>query len=385
MSGHEDHGPDPDELGEQIRAQVERGLRRGMRHGIRRGIGSWSFGFDADAEGGAEVSDTEERRFTVAGMPKVQLGNVSGETNVTVGEADEVFVRARKHVRGWSEERARRLLENVEIRMEQHGDQIVVEPRLFEQERGWLDLFRGGRVGVDLEVRVPRETQLLVRGVSGDVDVAGLRGPIELQTVSGEIDVTDVQGPMRVRTVSGDIDIGSYAGRLEANSTSGDVDVVRSRVRMPDVVTVSGDIDIDAVYLAEMSGEPRLKTVSGDVELALGDANAEIEFRTVSGDADVEIPARVEKEGRRDRRIFVGAGGPRLRVKSVSGDLKVRAARETPVEAEPQASAEQPAYPAEARAEAPAAPGAREILERLANGEIGVDEAAAALDARRSA
>jgi hypothetical protein len=378
----------------RIRAEIRGGLGEalGARIGdeVRRGMRGWRFGM-TDFGGGARefrvgspgspASEVEEKRFEVSGMPKVRVSNVAGEIDVTVGVPGEVFVRARKRVDGWSEERARRLLENVEIRMELEGDQIVIEPRMFEQERGWQELFRGGRVAVDFDLRVPREAQIEARTVSGEISVTGTRGPIEVQSVSGEVNVTDVQGPMRLRTVSGDASVSSYSGQLEANSVSGEIQIERSRVRAADIVAVSGDVELDALYASAGPAEARLKTVSGDVELALGEADAEIDFKTVSGDAEVDGPARVEKEGRRDRRIIVGAGGPHVRVKTVSGDLSIRMSKDGAPAAPPAAEGE----PMPMDAPAPPAPSAaaREILERVARGELSVEDAAAALDAAR--
>jgi hypothetical protein len=94
----------------------------------------------------------------------------------------------------------------------------------------------------------------------------------------------------------------------------------------------------------------------------------------------VEVPAQVEKVGKRDRRIVIGRGGPVVRVKSVSGDLRI-------VRPAPEAAGGDDAVQPEAVAmdapvpEAPAP--AREILEKVARGEMSVDDAAAALDEAR--
>lgn len=360
--------------------RAEREAERSERHARRHEHG-WrsAFGIDGDSE----ASAAEEKRLTVSGTPRVRVGNVSGETGIEVGGAGEVVVRARKRVRGWSEDRARRLLENVEIRIEQDGDEIAIEPRLFEQERGWLDLLRGGRVAVDLEVRVPQETHVEASTVSGELRLRGTRGQTELRSVSGDVTIDDVQGPLRVRTVSGDLNVTEYSGQLEANSVSGDIDLERSRVRLKDVVTVSGDVTIDAAFTGEAGSEARLRTVSGDIDLTLGETDVEVGFHTMSGDADVDGAARVEKEGRRDRRIVFGQGRSRLRAKTVSGDLSVRLSRE----ARTSAAAEGADPEATVRMASPAmdvpGPGreeARAILERLARGELSVDAAAVALD-----
>lgn len=348
---------------------------------------TWSFGAgDTDVgahEGHGETSETLERRFEVSGMPRLRVSNVSGATGISAGEPNEVLVRARKRVRGWSEERARRLLENVEIRMEQSGDEVLVEARLFQQERGWLELFRGGRVAVDFDIRVPREASVEASTVSGDLAVTGTRGPHDLRSVSGDVTIEDVQGPTQVRSVSGDINAARFAGRVEANSVSGEIAFSRSRVKMPDVVTVSGDVAIDALTLPESGAESRLKTVSGDIEVIVADANAEIGYSTVSGDAVVEVNARVEKVGKRDRKILIGEGGPRVRVKSVSGDLKVARSRTDGVDPEDEAAEAVPMGAPAPRRRGPSE-AAREILARVARGELGVDDAASALDAARN-
>lgn len=366
-----------DELGHRIAAEVREGLQKKK----------WYFGFGDMGVGAqgerAEASEVVEKRFQVSGIPRVRANNVSGETEISVGSAGEVFVRARKRLHGWSEDRARRLLENVEIRMEQDGDEILIEPRLFQQERGWLELFRGGRVAVDLDIRVPRESHIEASTVSGDLSVTGTRGQHEVKSVSGEVSIDDVQGPMQLRTISGDVSATRYAGRLEANSVSGEIEFERSRVRTPDIVTVSGDVVVRSLTLPDEAGEGRVKTVSGDIEIEIADADAEIDHKTVSGDVAVETSAQVEKTGRRDRRIVIGKGGKQFRVKTVSGDLKIRRSYDGAVPGEEPGVEAIPMGQPEAAAEPRPSAAAREILEKVARGEMTVEDAATALDAAR--
>jgi len=335
---------------------------------------------------GREESELVERRFDVSGMPRVRIRNVSGETSVKVGQAGEVFVRARKRVHGWSEDRAKRLLENVEVLMEQSGDEITIEPRLYEQERGWMDLFRGGRVAVDIDVTVPREAQIEATTVSGPLSVTGTRGPVDGRSVSGEVMIDDVQGPMRLRTVSGDLRAAAYAGQIEANSVSGDLRFERSRIRRPDVVTVSGDVRVEGALVlgAEGEAEGRIKTVSGDIDLVLADPAIDLEFHSLSGDLDVDAgTAKVEKTGRREWHVSIGQGGPRVRVKTVSGDLSIRRSAEAGGGA-PQAPAEEPMPMGAPAAPTADQPDVLELLGRVARGEMSVEEASSALDRRRS-
>ena len=357
---------------------------------IARSVSAAFVGMDDD--GGESHDQTIEKTFTVDGMPRLRVQNVSGETAIRVGEPGQVRVVARKRVKGGSADRAKRLLENVEVRIEQKGNDIFVEPHLYEQERSWLDLFRGKRFRVDFEITVPRETAVNAQTVSGDLDLHGTRGPARLESVSGDVNIEDVQGPMRIKSVSGDVQITDYVGSVEGSSVSGDVDI-RGRVHACELHTVSGDISIDLE--PELGGrESRLKTISGDVEVGLLTSSCVCEYHTASGDLDCEMPARVMREGRKDRTVVIGDGRSRLSVKTVSGDFTIKTASSSVAEepataqdsTEPDADTEsESAVDPERTAPMAQPPTAkvRDLLERLARGEVSVDEVAAKLDESR--
>lgn len=336
--------------------------------------------------GGDSYSDTIEERFTFKQTPRLRVRNVSGETTITAaGAPGEIRVVARKRVSASSEDRAKRLLQNLEVRMEKRGDELVVEPHLYEQERGWLDLFRGKRFRVDFDITVPAECAVDAQTVSGELSVEGVRGPLEIQSVSGDVRLEDVQGPMRLKSVSGDVDCRRYVGHLEGNTVSGDVTIAATRLRSTQLHTVSGDIQIEGQL--DPRKEHRFKTISGDVELALAEADATIEYRTASGDVECELPARIARHGRKEYSVIIGAGKGHVTVKTVSGDLTVRgtsaaapgdAETDEPMPEEASINVEQTEPMDMSSREA-----VRSVLERLARGELGVEDAATALDAAR--
>ena len=359
---------------------------------IARSVSSAFVGMDEDA--GESHDETVEKRFVVEGMPRLRVRNVSGETNIHVGDARQVQVVARKRVKGGSADRAKRLLENVEVRIEQRGNDIFVEPHLYEQERSWLEMFRGKRFRVDFDITVPRECAVDAQTVSGDMEVQGTRGPMRVESVSGDVSIGDAQGPMRVKSVSGDVEVTDYVGILEGSAVSGDVSI-RGRVRSCELHTVSGDISVDLD--PDPSGrESRLKTISGDVEIGLIAASCTCDYHTASGDLECDEPARIIREGRKDRMVIIGEGAGRLHVKTVSGDLTIKPASSSLAE-EPMAARASAARDSEAESQTeadperttpmtpPASARVRDLLERLARGEVTVDEAAAKLDEARGA
>jgi hypothetical protein len=341
--------------------------------------------FIGDA-GGETFSDVIEERFTFKETPKLRVRNVSGETSVTAGGTPgEIRVVARKRVSATSEDRAKRLLQNLEVRMDKRGDELLVEPHLYEQERGWLDMFRGKRFRVDFDITVPSECAVDAQTVSGELSVERVRGPVEIQSVSGDVRLDDTQGPVRLKSVSGDVDCAGYVGHLEANTVSGDLTIAGSVLRSSVIHTVSGDVEIEGRIDARK--EHRFKTISGDIELALAEPDLAIDYRTASGDVECELPARIVRRGRKEYSVVLGGGRGHVAVKTVSGDLTVRGTRAAaPDDTEPNV-AEEEAPAEDVERTQPMDMASREevrsVLERLARGELGVDDAAAALDAAR--
>ena len=339
----------------EARAEARRTARE-LRHELRHQLGGATFNVDLGfglGGGGEEHEERLERTFVVRGMPSLRVSNVSGDTRIVVGEAGAVVVRARKYVRGASADKAKRLLESLEIRMEQDGDTIVVQPYLDEQECSWRDLFRGRGVAVDFEITVPRETGLDARSTSGDLQVTGVCGPLHLHNVSGDTLLGGLRGPLRLRTVSGDVRASDCAGECECNSVSGDLRFEGSRLQAADIQTVSGDVALDGAL--DPAAAHRIRTVSGDVALAVVGASFQVDFRTLSGELDCACEARVAREGRRDRLVLVGGGEARVHVKTVSGDLRIAGSAASVPEAPGPSPAGPPAEPA-----APAAASATE-------------------------
>jgi len=349
---------------------------------------------------GDSYSETATGEFVFDHMPRLRVRNISGETRVRVGDPGKITVVAKKHVNASSEDRAKRQLQNLEIRMEKNGDELRIEPHLYEQERGWIDLFRGKRFRVDFDITVPQECAVDAQTVSGDLAVSGVHGPLEVQCVSGEITIEDVQGPLRLKSVSGDVACRRYVGHVEGNTVSGDLHFDAVRVRSLQLHTVSGDVDL--VGVLEAAREHRLRTISGDIDLSLADPDLLVDFRTASGDLECDIPARVNRQSRKEYTVGLGDARGHVVAKTVSGDLTIRG---TVIDVPGEPTTEEPSAARfdvgtgdagdadiEAEGEVPPPPGpmdaaaneqVRAVLEKLAKGELGVDDAAAALDAAR--
>lgn len=277
---------------------------------------------------GAGAVDAAEFDRTVPADPRgtVEISNVSGRVTVTGWDRSEVSVRGE-------------LGDDVErVDVNTSGGRTVVKVVL--PGRGASDS------DAELDVRVPKYSEVQATTVSADLITSELLGPQRLKTVSGELragvpgadfEAKTVSGDIRlqgdgkpadirVSTVSGDITLTRGAGELEASSISGDLRLEvdpASAVRMH---STSGDITFrgNLTETATLEAE----TVSGEVTLrARSQAGYEYEATSFSGDIDNCFGRRSEFTSRHGPGVRLagrtGEGKARLRAKSMSGDIEI--------------------------------------------------------------
>lgn len=257
--------------------------------------------------------------------------------------------------------------------------------RLNPQIRVILPRDRSGRNirGSDLQIRVPAGKTVAVRTVSADIEVADVRGQVDLRSTSGDVTVTGQPAEVRAGSTSGDLDINvTTNGRVTAETTSGDVRVRGSVRQSVNAESVSGDVVVDArtpeVRAESVSGTLRLNgatgrvsasTVSGDaaitasgiefgsfetvsgnlrytgdlssngaldlqshsgnVELVLpGNVNADFEVQSFSGSIQSDFGGQVERTSRygpgRQLRFTTGRNGGRINIQTFSGTVKLQ-------------------------------------------------------------
>jgi hypothetical protein len=296
-------------------------------------------------------------------------------------EADEIFERARFHVR--------ETVEGLEVTEPKHASGLGAIVRMFGTG--------SARINATVRAEVPAGADVVFDGVSADVTANGFSGSQEFRTVSGDLVLHPVGGDLRVRGVSSDISLrGDAPMRLDMNTVSGDVSAFAPRFEELRMVTVSGDVELEG--LLAPGPQHRIETVSGDLLLATA-GGLTLEVRGLSTDASVSLPHR--SEGSRDRRRFVvGDGGANLLFSSMSGDVVVSGPRRgsgivpplPPIAPSPVTPPTPPTLPASPMPPTPPRPPRRqlseaeqlEVLQALERGDIDVEEATARLAGERS-
>jgi hypothetical protein len=144
-------------------------------------------------------------------------------------------------------------------------------------------------IRVDYRLRVPRQVRLN-----------------ELSTLDGDIIVHNIEGSMKARSLHGDIQGIDVAGAMTANA-------------------LTGNILISLRSIANRTAPIQLATINGNVDLLLpAHANASLELSTVAGNILGNYAFQVsEVPGDSTRRAQVGAGGPRVVLHTVRGNISV--------------------------------------------------------------
>ena len=293
---------------------------------------------------GPEYTDKLSKTLRLGKNGTFDLQNVSGDIVVTGGGGNDVRVDAVKRVRHPNESEARALLQAIDVRIEERNGNVEV--RTDYPRRNWSG-------GVDFTVSLPRDANVVLRSVSGDVRVSNLNGDLRADTISGDLVATAVKRIRLAKTISGDLEITDTDGdEVTAQTISGTLMARGVKARSVDLQSVSGDVRItdvqsDRTFVRSISGSIdfsgqlarngryEFQSHSGDVRVSpLGSPGFSIEASTFSGDLRSDYPTTLQGNppnnsltnrgpSRRSLRATVGDGGAVLSLQSFSGSITV--------------------------------------------------------------
>lgn len=312
------------------------------------------------------MTDTNEitRSFPVSGLARLILQNVDGQVDIAAGEEGVISVRAVKHPGPGANQT------EIEISQEPDGRVRVITHYLEDLITRLFHPLHHGPARVDYTVRLPKNCQLDMAVVSSPVRVQGLAGELAVRSVSGPLDLRELSGRLHLTTVSGAV-TGTrlrLEDSLKLETVSAAVSLTDSTIPAISANTVSGQVRLQTALGA---GPYDLRSVSGDVWLDMPAAMpCRVEMHSLSGRVHAgQTGSQQWVRGGWTHLAFGEGGGPEIIFHSVSGDLHLA----TSADADPSAATAQPPDSAAAAADHLA------VLDRLARGELSVDEAVSTL------
>lgn len=154
----------------------------------------------------------------------------------------------------------------------------------------------------------------------GGITLAGTRGDARLQTSGGSIHGGEIDGRLDAETSGGSIRITKVSGIAKVESSGGSIEIEAAHAAV-DAETSGGGIKIG--FASQPKDDSRLVTSGGDVKVALAEGlGFELDVRASHVSCDLPLSTEQATQGRLTGRI--GAGGPKLSLRTTGGNAKIR-------------------------------------------------------------
>lgn len=248
-------------------------------------------GLSLDVASG-RAQDTWTRSYPVSEGGRLELINVNGTISAEPAAGTTVELVGERTAKASSDDSARELLGQVEMREEAGPKLVRVEVRTPRR-------FGVGGVEVRWTVKVPAGVVVDLRNTNGKVRLAGLAGEVHARTVNG-----GVEGR------------GLSAQVVEAS-------------------TVNGGVDIEIRQPLGSAGKVELESVNGGVRFALPESSrATVLARVTNGGIDTG-GLSFQTAGEQTRRRFEGTlngGGAAVTLATTNGGVRVSKSAGTTIE-----------------------------------------------------
>ena len=291
----------------------------------------------------AKIVRTVEKTFMVQPGGTLKVATQGGDVRVRTGDVKEVHVTAKETIQTNSEKEADEMLEKLELKIEQNGNNVTAEAKY--EQNSW-GLHWGGRsqVTVNFIVTVPDHFNADVHTSGGDIIIGSLTGNVRAHTSGGDMKFDKIAGDIDASTSGGDVELKEGTARAKISTSGGDIHIDRAG-GPTEVSTSGGDIvissaehlisartsggEIQAVLTGPLKDDCLLSTSGGEVSVQVAKGTGfTLDAHTSGGDVDASgITLTIDKGGIGKSRLVgeVNGGGPRLKVRASGGDITIRA------------------------------------------------------------
>ncbi len=291
----------------------------------------------------AKIERAVEKTFQVQPGVHLRVATSGGEIRVSPSPSQEVKVVARERIRASSDAEADELLKDLELTIEQHGNEVVA---VASYKSSGLHFGFWPPVQVDFIVTVPSSASTDLKTSGGDIVVGDLDGNLKARTSGGEIKMGKMGADIEASTSGGDVELEEGRGSSHLSTSGGNVSVGRATGPC-DLRTSGGDIKVDSVagtleadtsggnvragFEGPLKGDCTLSTSGGGVKATVAQNVAfHLDARTSGGDvnaAGITITITQGGIGKSSLSGDVNGGGPLLKLRTSGGDIEVVARR----------------------------------------------------------
>lgn len=262
--------------------------------------------------GAGSLNDrTETRREPLAMGAKLWVKQKDGRVEVQGWDRTEVEVVAefRDSSRG----------ERVELNLHRVTEGLEIELKHPTGPHFVFGSYSSARC--HLVIKVPRKLNLAIQSVDGDISVKNLEGFARCESVDGNIRLENLSGEGWVQTVDGNIEAKHLKARLKGGTVDGRIHLEEVEGGL-DLHTVDGSIE--ARSLNGWNEGISLRTVDGNLTVALGQAKGQVEARSRSGVIRCTAANLSFQEQRNGlMRGEIPGASQEIRLHSTDGDIRI--------------------------------------------------------------
>jgi len=241
------------------------------------------------------LEETFKKKIPAENIVSVSVYNQNGSIEVESWAENQIEIIAYKKVRASNREKAKKLMENLEIEIDKSGDHLRIETihpsRNKDNDGGfisWLfSLGENGGASVDYVIKVPQKMDLNLNSTNGGLEVSDCEGTIDLNTTNGKIVAENIKGSTNCTTTNGSIK--AY---------------------------------LDKVHPKE---DMTFKSTNGSIKVYLPqDINADVEAKTTNGSINCDMRASGKNKG--SKHHFYGQineGGSLIYLKTTNGSIHI--------------------------------------------------------------
>ena len=242
------------------------------------------------------ASDEWSKTYNITGKPDLRIETT--DANIQVHTWDQNSIEAKVVS-------TRYKIGEDGIRIEEHQSGDSVEINVRYPHHGFTIGFGNNRV--DIIIQMPREGRANLRTGDGKIEVAGLKGEMDLHSGDGSESLDAVDGKLRATTGDGDIRAKGRFDELELK-------------------TGDGHVDVEVAGGSSLAGEWRLETGDGNVTLEIpANLAADVNLHTGDGHIDLDVPVTTEGKVRENEvRGKLNGGGPLMTIRTGDGSIHLR-------------------------------------------------------------
>jgi hypothetical protein len=262
-------------------------------------------GWDDDHHWKLDEKETLKHSFdTASAGRKLLVDNIHGYVHVTGYSGSQVQVSIEKHFYADSSEAMAEAKRDVKMDMSQQGNFVrLYEDGPFRTSNGTNyrgESYYGYRVVFDFDVQVPFDTELILKTINrGDIQVKKTSGDYEIHGLNGGIEMEDVAGSGLVSTLNGKVKVTFSKNPSKATQFK----------------TLNGSVDV--YFQNGLNADLRFKKLNGGIYT---DFEVTALPQTVAGDSS---NGKFKYGSDRSMAGRAGKGGPELSFDTLNGSIRL--------------------------------------------------------------